>query len=50
MFDDVIEELASGDVFHDHEDIGGCADDLVEFDDVWVSEEFQVLDFSTNFT
>lgn len=33
---DVVEQFAAGYVFVDEEDIGGCIDDFVEADDVWV--------------
>ena len=28
MLDDVVKKLSAGHVFHDHEDVGGCGDDL----------------------
>lgn len=46
MLNDVVKELSARDVFHDHEDVGGCADDLVQFDDVRVSEKFEILNLT----
>lgn len=41
----VLEELAASEL-NDHYDIGGRRDDFIELDDVWVTEELQVLDFA----
>ena len=35
---DVVKELSSTDVLHDHEDISWRGDDLIQFDDVRMSE------------
>ena len=43
MLDNVVKQLSAGDVFHDHKNVGGCGDDLVELDDVGVTEQLQVL-------
>lgn len=45
LVDNVIEELATC-VFNDHDDISWSSDDLVELDDMRVSEDLEVLDFS----
>lgn len=47
---DVIEQLASADIFHDHENIGWGGYHLVQFDYVRMSEQLQVLNFATNFS
>ena len=45
LVDDVFEQLLPG-VFDDHDDIRRRRDDLVQFDDMGVSEDFEVLDLS----
>ena len=44
LLTNIVKQLPSGDVLHDHEDVSGCGDDLVEFDDVRVTEQLQDLD------
>jgi len=44
VLDNVVEELSATDVLHDHEDVGGRRDDLIQLDDVGVAEELQILD------
>lgn len=46
IVDDVIEQLATADVLHDHKDVGRRRDDLVQLDDVRMAEELQILDFT----
>ncbi len=48
IFHDVVEELATRNIFHDHENVGWCGNYLVQFDDVGMSEQFQILDFPAN--
>ena len=48
VLDNIIEELPARDVLHDHEDVGGSGDDLVQLDYVRVAEKLQVLDFPAN--
>ena len=44
----VLEELSSTDILHDHEDITGSGDDLVELDDVRMTKQLQQLNLSTD--
>ena len=44
VLDDVVEELSARHIFHDHEDVGGRGDDLVQLDDVRVPEQLEVHD------
>ena len=37
------------DIFHDEEDVGRRRYDLIELDDVWMTEEFHIFNFSSNF-
>uniref|UniRef100_A0A6B0VAV0 Uncharacterized protein n=1 Tax=Ixodes ricinus TaxID=34613 RepID=A0A6B0VAV0_IXORI len=48
MLDDVIKEFTTAHILHDHENVGGCADDLVQFDDMRVPEELEVLYFTAD--
>lgn len=48
VLDDVVEQLSARDVLHDHEDVGRGGDDLVQLDDVWVTEQLEVLDLSSD--
>ena len=48
MLDNVVKELSSGDIFHDHEDVGRSGNDLVQLDYVRVAEQLQVLDLPAN--
>ena len=48
VLDDMIEQLAARHILHDHEDVRGRVDHLVELDDVRVSEELEVLDLATD--
>lgn len=49
MPDDIVKELSSGYILHDHKDIGGGGDDLVELNDMGMAKEFQVLNLSSDF-
>lgn len=42
----VLEELSPRDILHDHEDGGGCGDDLIHLDDVRMSEQLEDLYFT----
>lgn len=44
----VVEELTTRHELHDHEDVGGRADNLIQLDDVRMSEELEILDFTSN--
>ena len=46
LLTDVFKEFSSTDVLHDHEYVSWCGDDLVEFDDVRMSEQFEQLNLS----
>ena len=48
LLDDVVEELPPLDVLHDHVDVGGRLDHLVEADDVGVAEEAEDLDLAAD--
>lgn len=48
MFDDVVEQLAATYVFHNHEDISWSRNNLIEFDDMRVPEQLEVLNFPAN--
>ena len=50
VLNDVVEEFSAGDVFHHHEDVGGRGDDLIELNDVRMSEQLQVLNFPPDFS
>ena len=45
-FDDVVEELSILHVLHDEEELFGGFDDLVELDDVGVSDQLEDVDLS----
>ena len=44
LLTNIIKQLPSGDVLHDHKDVSGCGDDLVQFDDVRVTKQLENLD------
>ena len=44
LIDNILKQFSAS-VFHDHDDIRWCGDDLVEFDDVGMSKELKILDF-----
>ena len=46
MLDNVVKQLSTTHILHHHEDVSGGADHLVQLDNVWVSEQFQILNFS----
>lgn len=46
VLDDIVEQFAARHVLHDHENVGRCADHLVQFDDVRVTEQLQVLNLA----
>lgn len=48
LLDNVVEELAAGHKLHDHEDVGGGRNDLIQFDYVRMAEELQVLNLPAN--
>ena len=48
VLDDVVKQFPARDVLHYHEDVRGGADDLVQLDDVGMTEQLQVLDFSSD--
>lgn len=45
--DDVVKQLAR-EVLDDHDDVTGARDDVVQFDDVRVAQEGQVLDLAVD--
>ena len=49
MLDDVVEQLPTGDVLHDHEDVSGRGDHLVKLDNVGMSKQLQNLNLSVDF-
>lgn len=49
IFHNVIEEFAAAHVLHNHEDVGGRRYHLIQFDDVRMPKQFQILNFSSNF-
>ena len=44
LLTNIVKQLPSGDVLHDHKDVSGCGDDLVQFDDVRVTKQLENLD------
>lgn len=44
LFNNVIEELCAS-ILHDHDDVGRRCNDLVQFDNVGMSQQLEVLDF-----
>lgn len=46
VLDDVVEQLAAGYIFHDHKNIGRRTDHLVQFDDVRMTKQLQVLNLT----
>lgn len=49
MLDDIIEQLPSAHILHNHEDISRSRYHLIQFDDVRMPEQFQVLYLSPDF-
>lgn len=49
IIDNVFKQFSTWHILHDHEDVSGCTDDLVEFNNVRMSKQFQILYFATNF-
>lgn len=45
---DVLIEFSSFSHFHDDEDICGCVEDVIEFDDVGVTDVFEYFEFATD--
>ena len=45
LVDDILEQLLPG-IFYHHDNVRGRGDDLVEFDDVRMSQDFEVLDLT----
>lgn len=45
LFDDQFKEFALRHILHDEEELLGCLNDLVELDDIWVSDLLQDMDF-----
>ena len=50
MLNNVVKQLSTRHIFHHHEDVSGCADDLIQLDNVGVPKQLQILNFSSNFT
>lgn len=48
LLTNIVEQFPSRHVLHDHEYVGGCGDDLVQLDDVWVAKQLQNLDLPTD--
>ena len=49
MLDNVVKQLSTRYILHHHEDISWGADHLVQLDNMWVSEQFQILNFPPDF-
>ena len=49
MFYNVVKQFATRHILHCHKDVRGGADHLVELDDMRMSEEFKMLNFSLDF-
>lgn len=48
VLDDIIKELSTRHIFHDHENVGRGGDHLIQLDDMRMIEELQVLNLAPN--